>query len=105
MINRIEFFKSGDMLTGFECKGHTGFADEGNDVLCAFISSACYLAANTVTDIIKLDARSSDADGYMSLKINSSPEKAQDILGGLVLHLTELEKDYPKNIKVTITEV
>ena len=102
---RIEFFKSGDVLTGFECKGHTGLADFGEDVVCAFISSACYLAANTVTDIIKLDARSSDADGYMSLKINSSPEKAQDILGGLVLHLTELEKDYPKNIKVTITEV
>ena len=102
---RIKFFKSGDMLTGFECKGHTGLADYGEDVVCAFISSACYLAANTVTDIIKLDARSSDTDGYMSLKINSSPEKAQDILGGLVLHLTELEKDYPKNIKVTITEV
>lgn len=102
---RIEFYKNGDMLTGFECKGHAGFADSGEDVVCAFISSACYLAANTVTDIIKLDARSSDTDGYMSLRINSSPEKAQDILGGLVLHLTELEKDYPKNIKVTITEV
>ena len=102
---RIEFYKHGDMLTGFECKGHAGFADSGEDVVCAFISSACYLAANTVTEIIKLDARSSDTDGYMSLKINSSPEKAQDILGGLVLHLTELEKDYPKNIKVTITEV
>ena len=102
---RVNFFKDGDMLTGFECKGHTGLAEFGEDIVCAFISSACYLAANTVTDIIKLDARSSDADGYMSLKINSSPEKAQDILGGLVLHLTELEKDYPKNIKVTITEV
>ena len=102
---RVNFFKDGDMLYGFECKGHTGIAESGEDIVCSFISSACYLAANTVTDIITLDARSSDTDGYMSLKINSSPEKAQDILGGLVLHLTELEKDYPKNIKVTITEV
>ncbi|WP_448919992.1 ribosomal-processing cysteine protease Prp [Eubacterium sp.] len=105
MINRIEFFKSGDMLTGFECKGHTGFADDGNDVLCAFISSACYLTANTITDVIKLDARASASDGYMSLHIKSSPEKAQDILNGLVLHMTELQKDYPQNIKVTISEV
>ncbi len=102
---RIEFFKNGDMLTGFECKGHTGLADSGEDVVCAFISSACYLAANTVTDVIKLDARASSADGYMTLQIKSSPEKAQDILNGLVLHLTELQKDYPKNIKVTISEV
>ena len=102
---RIEFFKSGDMLTGFECKGHTRIAEYGNDVVCAFISSACYLAANTITEIIKINARASATDGYMSLDIKESPEKAQDILEGLVLHLTELQKDYPKNIKVTITEV
>ena len=102
---RIEFFKKGDVLTGFECKGHTGLADSGEDVVCAFVSSACYLTANTITDVIKLDARSNSADGYMTLQIKSSPEKAQDILNGLVLHLTELEKDYPKNIKVTISEV
>ena len=102
---RIEFYKNGDMLTGFECKGHAGFADSGEDVVCAFISSACYLAANTITEIIKLDARASATDGYMSLKIKESPQKAQDILNGLVLHLTELQKDYPNNIKVTITEV
>lgn len=102
---RIEFFKDGDLLTGFECKGHTGLADFGEDVVCAFISSACYLAVNTITEIIKLDARASATDGYMSLKIKESPQKAQDILNGLVLHLTELQKDYPNNIKVTITEV
>ena len=102
---RIEFKKQGDLLTGFECKGHTGLADSGEDVVCAFISSACYLTANTITDVIKLDARASASDGYMSLRIKSSPEKAQDILNGLVLHMTELQKDYPQNIKVTISEV
>ncbi len=102
---RIEFFKSDDLITGFECKGHTGIADSGEDVVCAFISSACYLAANTITDVINLDADAAQTDGYMRLQINSSPIKAQDILNGLILHLTELEKNYPNNIKVKLTEV
>ncbi len=102
---RIEFQKKGDMLLGFECKGHTGLADSGEDVVCAFISSACYLTANTITEIIGLDADASATDGYMRLSINQAPDKAQDILNGLVLHLTELSKDYPNNIKVTTTEV
>lgn len=102
---RIEFFKSDDLITGFECKGHTGIADSGEDVVCAFISSACYLTANTITDVINLDADAAQADGYMRLQINSSPIKAQDILNGLILHLTELEKNYPNNIKVKLTEV
>lgn len=102
---RIEFFTSDEMITGFECKGHTGIADSGKDVVCAFISSACYLTANTVTEVMKLDADAAQADGYMRLQINSSPKKAQDILNGLILHLNELQKDYPDNIKVKFTEV
>ena len=102
---RIEFFKDGDMLYGFECKGHTGIAESGEDIVCSFISSACYMAANTVTEVMSLKADAAATDGYMRLSINQTPDKAQDILNGLVLHLTELQKDYPNNIKVTITEV
>lgn len=102
---RIEFKKQGDLLTGFECKGHTGLADSGEDVVCAFISSACYMTANTVTEVMSLKADATATDGYMRLSINQTPDKAQDIMNGLLFHLTELEKQYPKNIKVTTTEV
>ena len=102
---RIEFKKQGDLLTGFECKGHTGLADSGEDVVCAFISSACYMTANTVTEVMNLEADAAATDGYMRLSINQTPDKAQDIMTGLLFHLTELEKQYPKNIKVTTTEV
>ncbi len=101
---RVQFFKKGDMLTGFESKGHSYAAECGSDIVCAFVSSACYMTANTVTEILSLDAATRDGDGYMRLSINSSPEKAQDILNGMKLHLTELQKEYPENIKVTITE-
>ena len=97
---RVNFFKDGDMLYGFECKGHTGIAESGEDIVCSFISSACYMTANTVTEVMGIDADTAATDGYMRLEINQSPEYAQDILKGLMLHLTELEKDYPNNIKV-----
>ncbi len=102
---RIKFYKSDDLITGFECKGHSGTDESGQDIVCAFVSSACYLTANTVTEIIKLHAEASATDGFMRLNIKESPMKAQDILNGLKLHLSELEKDYPDNIKVSTTEV
>ena len=101
---RVQFLKEGDLLTGFECKGHSGTAERGEDVICAFVSSACYLTANTVTEVIGLPAAAKDADGYMRLSIRQSPEKAQDILKGLQLHFTELAKQYPETIKVITTE-
>ena len=102
---RIEFKKQCDLLTGFECKCHTGLSYSGEDVVFAFISSACYMAANTVTEVMSLKADAAATDGYMRLSINQTPDKAQDIMNGLLFHLTELEKQYPKNIKVTTTEV
>ena len=101
---RVRFFKEGDLLTGFECKGHSGTAESGRDVICAFVSSACYLTANTVAEVIGLRAEAKDADGYMRLSLQETPEKAQDVLKGLQLHLTELSKQYPEIIKITTTE-
>ena len=86
-------------------EGHSGSAESGQDIICAFVSSACLMAANTITEVIKLSATAEQSDGYLSLSIKENPISAQDIISGLVLHLTELEKDYPKNIKVIISEV
>lgn len=102
---RIIFTKSDDLITGFECKGHSKIAEHGQDVVCAFVSSACFMTANTVTDVIGLNADAVSSEGFMRLEIKDSPIKAQDILNGLILHLSELQKDYPDNIKVIISEV
>lgn len=97
---KIEFFKGAGGLCGFEATGHALSAEAGEDVICAFVSSACLMAANTVTEVIGLDADARSDDGFLKLMIMEDPSRAQDILNGLKLHLTELEKDYPNNIKV-----
>ena len=102
---RLSFYEKDGLITGFECKGHSQTAEYGNDAVCAFVSSACYMTANTVTEILKLNADARATDGYMRLDIKDSPEKAQDILRGMKLHLTELQKDYPENIKVGVSEI
>ena len=97
---KIEFYSGINGLCGFEAQGHSMSADSGEDIICAFVSSACLMTANTVTEIIGLDADAQSEDGYLKLMILENSAKAQDILSGLRLHLTELEKEYPENIKV-----
>ena len=104
MIN-VKFFKADDVSIGFEAEGHSMSAPKGEDLICAFVSSACLMAANTVTEIIGADADADAEDGYLKLLIKKSANSAQDILNGLKLHLTELQKDYPENINVIISEV
>lgn len=97
---KIEFYNGVNGLCGFEVNGHAMLNDEGDDVLCAFVSGACLMTANTVTEVIGLDADAQSDDGYLKLMILENAERAQDILNGLMLHMTELEKEYPQNIKV-----
>ncbi len=58
------------------------------------------MAANTVTDIINADARASVEGNSMSLELIKPDETSEKILRGLELHLTELSKQYPKNIRI-----
>lgn len=104
MIN-VEFFSGINGLCGFEATGHSMSADSGEDIICAFVSSACLMAANTVTEIIGLDCDAQSDDGYLKLMILENSAKAQDVLKGLRLHLTELAKQYPENIKVIYRSV
>lgn len=99
-MTTVKFFNNGELLEGFEVSGHSDdFAKEGEDVICAAVSSAVYMAANTITDIICQKADIKVDDGYLYLKTESTSE-VQTILKGLKLHLISLSQDYPKNIYV-----
>lgn len=104
---KVKFFHSeNDAPLGFSFKGHAGYAAHGSDIVCAAISSVAYMTANTVIEIMGVNA---DVDvkenGEMTLKIpEESAEKTKDILLGLELHINELKKQYPKNVTIT-TEV
>ena len=47
-MTKIVFFRSGGVFYGFEEQGHTGYADAGEDVLCAALSAMTMLIINTV---------------------------------------------------------
>ena len=101
-----EFYSShgSDDPAGFRVSGHTGV--RGQSVVCAAVSSACYMAANTITDILCADAEVSERDGYMSVIVRDDDiPKARTILAGLGLHLRQLAEQYPDQIKIHLSEV
>ena len=97
---KVRFSVGNRQLKGFEISGHAMYAESGSDIVCASVSSAAYMAANTITDVIGADADAEAGDGTMSVTLNQPNEQAQAVLRGLELHLTELSKQYPQNIKL-----
>ena len=104
MINII-FHSEFSQLTGFEVSGHSMSAPKGEDIICAAVSSACLMTANTATEVVKIKADTIAMDGKMCFFAKENSQSIQDLLSGLMLHLTELQKEYPDNIQVRISEV
>ena len=99
---KVSFFAEHGVLTGFEIKGHSGYAEsDEDDIVCAAVSSAAYMAVNTITDVICSEADIKVEDGFLSVMTDGAGE-IQTILKGLRLHLQQLSQDYPENIKVTV---
>ena len=50
----VQFYSQAGLLTGFSLDGHAGRGEEGEDLLCASVSSAAYMTANTITDVMRI---------------------------------------------------
>ena len=104
---KVKFFHSkDDAPLGFAISGHSGYAEAGADIVCSAVSSASYLVANTIIEIMKIDACTDVSDGMMKITIpKDCATKTKDILLGFELHIKELTEQYPKNVTITTSEV
>ena len=100
-MTTVKFLYSENVIVSFEINGHTGIGSYGNDILCSAISSAAYMAANTIIEVLKISPETEISDGHMKIQMNlHDAEKAKVVTDGLVLHMEGLSEQYPDNLKL-----
>ena len=100
---RVTFCEQDGKLTGFQLRGHSGYAAAGADIVCAAVTSCALMTANTVTEIYHLPATAEATDGCIRLQMKpQDAEQVQELLEGFRLHVKELAKAYPQNINCHI---
>ena len=96
---KATFYKNKEQVRCFIIQGHSGYAEEGSDIICASVSSAAYMAANTLTEVIGAKVRTMVDEGYIRLILEDAAEpRAQAVLQGLELHISTLAQDYDEYI-------
>ena len=104
-MTRCEFFRENERITGFSVSGHSGYAEAGQDIVCAAISAAVAMAECTINDVCggKAKVRVKEADARITLTLPASCEEEeaiQAVLAGLMLYLISLRDDYSDYIEV-----
>ncbi len=101
-MTEIKFFGGDGLLTGYEIFGHSTVSANDTDgkIVCSAVSSAAYMAANTLSEIVGAELEASVSDGYMFIVVKSKILESQVTLKGLLLHARELATDYRNYVKV-----
>ena len=106
-MTKITFRSEGGRIIGFDSQGHSGYAEEGADIVCAAVSSTIDLVIATINDVLGLAAsvkvRESDASISLRLPGGLGPtaeSTCQALLTGLMIYFAELHDEYPDNIEV-----
>ena len=106
-MTTVTFYSQGSRVTGFEVRGHSGYAQEGEDIVCAAVTSAVRLVECAVNDVLGLEAsvKVKEQDASISLKLpnglgQTNESTCQTLLVALMVHFVQLAEEYPDNITV-----
>lgn len=102
-MTKIFVFKKENLICGFQVKGHSGFAEEGKDIVCSAISTAAQMTLVGLKEVLKLNVESEIRDGFMSVIASEADlPKAQDLLLTFQKTLEEIAKEYGKFVKLEV---
>ena len=106
-MTTVTFSTEGRRIVGFEVKGHSGYAQEGEDIVCAAITSAVRLTECAINDVLGLEAsvKVREKDASITLKLpnslgQTSESTCQTLLIALMVHFVQLAEEYPDHISV-----
>ena len=104
-MTKCEFFRENERITGFSVSGHSGYAEAGQDIVCAAISAVVTMAEATINDVCgaKAKVRVKDEQARITLTLPVScdeEETVQAVLAGMMITLAGMRDDYPDYIEV-----
>ena len=108
----VVFYKNNGVITAFECSGHTGYADNGYDIVCSALSSIAQSCALGITEVLRVNAKikRNDDKGYYRVVLPDGMTEeqlsgTQVLLQTMYMSVKTLAKDYSKFIKLEEREV
>ena len=107
MINITVKKRNGSYLD-FLSRGHAGYAEEGQDIVCAAVSALIITTVNSLDEFTDEEIEVGEDDGYVSIHFKTDPntERGKLLMDSLILGLTEIEHSYNNRyLTVRVKEV
>ena len=102
---KVEIFNHDGRIHGFSVSGHSGYAEEGSDIVCAAVSAAVTFAECTINDVLGNHANTKvkEEEPRITLTLPAAcddEDAVQAVLTGFLLTVCSLRDNYPEYIEV-----
>ncbi len=98
------FYRKNGRLCRCSIKGHAGYAEHGQDIVCAAVSSAVQLTANLLTETFGENAQAAAKGDTVNIRTDGSDISVK-LLEALYVHLQCISEEFPDTIKFDFAEV
>ena len=106
-MTSVTFLTEENRINGFDAKGHSGYAAQGEDIVCAAVTSAIRLVDATVNEVmglcaaVKVKEQAAEINFRLPGGLSETAEATcQNLLTGLMVYLSRLHDEYPDFIEV-----
>ena len=115
-MTKVVFFRNDGIFYGFREQGHTGYGDEGYDILCAALSSMSMLIINSVNVVFAGELDYTVDEGATEIMVQSKSallefeedERKRYAISGLFMsyyiQLNDLMEEYYDYLQVDIID-
>ncbi|MDR2634730.1 MAG: ribosomal-processing cysteine protease Prp [Clostridiales bacterium] len=108
-MTKVRFITENGKIKAVSAEGHTGFADSGEDIVCAALSSILQTAVLGLMKVAKIDVRveMDENEGVLSMSLppklsERSERDAEVLLQTLLLGVSDLYEGYSDYITLEV---
>ena len=107
-MTKVEIFRKNGNIIGYKASGHSGYSEQGSDIICSAISTSLQMTLIGIQEILKLKVDFKINDGFLDVDLkNISQDKLTQtniLTEAMAIFLKELTKQYPKYVRLVEKE-
>jgi len=107
-MTKVEIFRKNGNIIGYKASGHSGYSEQGSDIICSAISTSLQMTLIGIQEVLKLKVDFKINDGFLDVDLkNISQNKLTQtniLTESMAIFLKELTKQYPKYIRLVEKE-
>ena len=102
MIKAV-FYKNKSSFNGFEISGHSGYAERGQDIVCASVSALTLHTARILSEECEaVETLYQDDNGELTVELKSNDNLTDMLIKRLIQTLRDIQQEYSGYLLVEV---